>query len=212
MLLIVPLPVHIGMILLGAVSFFLLFFIFYRYVVLPASRKKNDIESPPPKEGFVYDILMDDSNRIKNVGVGQLDSLIKTRLTGIKEDHILLKFRKEQLMEEYSITIKPGGYLFFRPPHSKKMEQIKSPVTIESRELIGNPALLRAAVVVKSGRALQYIEFELSTKYIVGPSGKERMKFSLTLKHIFPSLNIHSRNKKGIYSFGRVQSEQDEMT
>jgi hypothetical protein len=34
------------------------------------------------------------------------------------------------------------------------------------------------------------------------------MKFLLTLKKIFPSLDKNSRNKKGIYTFGRVKLGQ----
>ncbi|MDH5656139.1 MAG: hypothetical protein OEZ34_09540, partial [Spirochaetia bacterium] len=136
---------------------------------------------------------------------------IKTRMTGIKEDHLMLQIRKEPSMEEYSITAKPGGAVFFRPPHSKKMEQLKNPTSFESRELIGNSALFRLAAVVKNGRALQYLEFELSTDFMIDAGGKERMKFFLTLKQIFPSLNIKSRNKKGIYSFGRIQSDSEDL-
>ena len=211
MLLIIPAPVHIIVTLLGIVSFTGILYIFYRSILVPVYRIKNDIESPPPKEGFEYAILIEDSNRFKRIGIGQIDSFIKTRLSGIKEDHLVLQIKKERSMEEYAITLVPNGSVFYRPPHSKKIEQLKHSEIVESRELIGNPALFRLAALVKNGRALQYAEFELSTEFIIDNTGRERMKFSLTLKQIFPSLNINSRNKKGIYSFGRVQAEQDEM-
>ena len=49
---------------------------------------------------------------------------------------------------------------------------------------------------------------KLTAKYFITRAGDERMKFLLTLKKIFPSLDKNSRNKKGIYTFGRVKLGQ----
>jgi hypothetical protein len=209
MLLIVPLPVHIFVGFLGFISISGIAYVFYRSILQPVFRIKADIESPPLKVGFTHVILIDDTNRTKRIGIGQMSSEIKTRLTGIKEDHLVLQIKKERTMEEYAIEVIPNGPVYCKSPHSQKMEQLKGNDIVESRELIGHPALFRLAALVKSGRVLQYLEFELSTNFIIDTFGRERMKFSLTLKQIFPSLNINSRNKKGIYSFGRVLTEQE---
>jgi len=92
---------------------------------------------------------------------------------------------------------------------AKDVKSIHRNEQIASRELIGNPALLRVAANVKDNRPLQYIEFELSTKYIVNQFGEEKMKFFIVLTKIFPSLDIKSRTKKGVYTFGRIKIDQE---
>lgn len=66
----------------------------------------------------------------------------------------------------------------------------------------------RLVASAREGRVNQYVEFELTAKYFITRAGDERMKFLLTLKKIFPSLDKNSRNKKGIYTFGRVKLGQ----
>src|SRR5690606_26627421 len=108
----------------------------------------------------------------------QLDSDIKTRLAGIKEDHVALRFEKDRETEDYQIAVTSGGAAFWRPPHAKKIEVLKGTELFDSRELIGYPALLRAAANVKDGRALQYVEFELATNFFINRFGEEKMRFS----------------------------------
>ena len=197
--------------ILGVISFSGLVLLVHILLIKPALDARADIDSPPPEVGFSMEIVIDAHERSRIVSVGQLDSDIKLRLNGIKEDHLVLKFLKERDLEDYHITTAPGGALFYRPPHAKKMEMMKSSETFESRELIGYPATFRVAASVKDNRPIQYVEFELSTGYFINNFGEEKMRFDFTLKKIFPSLDQDSRDKKGLYAFGRLHSMEQEQ-
>ncbi|MCR9144271.1 MAG: hypothetical protein NXI24_18640 [bacterium] len=209
-LLIVPGALNLVMLLLGVTSFVLFVWMSYRLFIRPALMIKADRDSPPPEEGWAYEILMDDSQRFRSLSVGLLDSDIKLRLQGIREDQLVLKFQKERELEEYEITVQPGANLFYRPPHGKKIEPLKSSEQFESRELIGHPALFRVAASVKNNRPLQYVEFELSTKYVINNLGEEKMKFLLTMSRVFPGVDVNSRSKKGLYMFSRFKVAEDD--
>lgn len=210
MLLIVPSLLDALMLLVGTVSFLIFFLLIYRLVIGPVLLSASDLRSPPPREGFTFEILMDDSNRRKKITIGQSDSLINTRMSGIKEDHLSLEFIKEKGMEEYLINVSFHGPLQFLRPHAKKLDTVKEIESFESRELIGYPAVFRLGALVKNNRFLQYVEFELSTKFFIDKTGAERMKFFLTLKKVFPSVKIDSRNKRGVYMFGRLSVESED--
>lgn len=182
----------------------LLYYLFLR----PVLRARSEIDSPPPEEGYQFEIILDQV-RTRTVSLGQLDSDIKTRLQGIKEDHLVLRFEKERDTEDYAITLSPGGACFWRPPHAKKTELLKSTETFDSRELIGHPVPLRIAASVKDNRALQYVEFELSTSFFINRFGEEKMRFMLTLSKLYPNVDVRSRGKKGIYMFGRLQVDAE---
>lgn len=210
-LLIVPTGLNILMLVLGLLSASALVFIVYRMFVRPALMIKADQDSPPPEEGWTYEVLIDDPDRFRQVSVGLLDSDIKLRLQGIREDQLILKFQKERDMEEYEITVQPGANLFYRPPHGKKIEPLKSGESFESRELIGHPALFRVAASVKNNRPLQYVEFELSTKYVINKIGEEKMMFFFKMSRVFPGVDVNSRSKKGLYMFSRFQVADDDQ-
>ncbi len=208
-LLIVPWALETIFMVLGVISLAGLGAIVYLLVVKPVLLARLDINAPPPEEGFTHEILIEAPQRSRVVGIGQLDSDIKTRLNGIKEDHLVLRFEKDRELEDYEISLSAGGTVFYLPPHAKKLELLKGTETFDSRELIGHPSRMRVAASVKDNRALQYIEFELSTSYIINQFGEEKMKFLLKLTRIYPSLDTESRSNKGIYMFGRLQVEQD---
>ena len=209
-LLIVPGGLNFVMLLLGIFSLVSTIWILYRLLIRPALMIKADRESPPPEEGWTYESLMDDAKRQRTVSVGLLDSDIKLRLQGIREDQLQLKFRKERELEEYEITVEPGTNLFYRPPHGKKIEPLKHSESFESRELIGHPALFRVAAGVKNNRPLQYVEFELSTRYVINNLGEEKMKFLFTMTRVFPGVDVNSRSKKGLYMFSRFKVADEE--
>lgn len=209
-LLIVPGGLNLVMLFLGVTSLVAFVWIVYRLFIRPALMIKADRESPPPEEGWAYEILMDDPMRFRTVSVGLLDSDIKLRLQGIREDQLILKIQKERELEEYEFTVQPGTNLFYRPPHGKKIEILKNNEVFESRELIGHPALFRAAASVKNNRPLQYVEFELSTKYVFNNLGEEKMKFLLTMTRVFPGVDVNSRSKKGLYMFSRFKAAEDD--
>jgi len=193
------------MFLLGAVSFAALILICYRLFVAPALRLKAERDSPPPEEGYALDILLDDQNRRQTITIGQLDGDIKLRLNGIREDQLKFRFEKERELEEYTITVQPGANIFYRPPHARKLEPMKEAEHFESRELIGHPATVRVAASVQHNRPLQYAEFELSTGFVINKIGEEQMRFRLTLTRIFPGVDVSTRNKQGVYGFGRFK-------
>lgn len=197
-------------IVLGILSTLIFILIVYRVFVRPALLVKAEQDAPPPEEGFKYEILIDDLERTQIITIGQQDGLINTRLNGIKEDHLILKFVKDRGLEEYEITIQPGGPLQYRRPHARKLDLIKTSDVFASRELIGHPALFRVVANLKDHRALQYVEFELSVAYVINNLGEEKMLFTLELTRIYPSLDVDSRDKKGLFSFGRLKRESEE--
>lgn len=187
----------------GVIVFFL--------IIRPAILIQRDRESPPPEVGSVREIVFDAAMRTMKLSIGQLDSDLKTRMNGIVEDHLVLRITKDRDLEEYNVELVNKGPVHLRVPHSRKLEPMTGRETIESRELIGDTAAIRLVAGAREGRALQYVEFEFSAKYFINRTGEEKMKFLLTLKKIFPSLDKNSRTKKGVYMFARLKvGQQDE--
>ena len=195
----------------GLLAGLLLLFLLYRLLLEPALHARADIDSPPPEEGRSWEIVLD-QGRTRTITIGQVDSDITTRMQGVKEDHLSIRLDKERELEEYQITISPGGSVFWRPPHSKKTEPLKGTEVIDSREIIGHPLGLRIAAVVRDNRPIQYLEFALSTEYFFNQYGEEKMKFRLTMIRISPGVDVKSRNKKGLYMFGRAETDHDRET
>ncbi|MBI3395626.1 MAG: hypothetical protein HY042_07320 [Spirochaetia bacterium] len=212
MLIIVPSGIHVAAIVLGVLSTGAILVIVYRMLVGPALSARADTQSPPPAQGTVWDIVIEEKARERVITIGQLDSEIQTRMHGIKDDHLTLRFRKDRDLEEYEITVNPGGPIFYTAPHSKRSELMKSAESFESRELIGHQAVFRLAAALKDNRPIQYIEFELTTKYFINAFGTERMKFLFTLKKVFPGVDVRSRDKRGVYLFGRKKTGDSEET
>ncbi len=208
-LLIIPATLNYFFAIVGIAAFIGLFILLYKLIFGPVLKAGMERQSPPPEENAVMEILIDDIVRSRRISIGQLDSDIKIRMNGIKEDHLILKIRKERDIEEYEITVVPGGSVFYRPPHAKKIDAIKGPETIASRELIGYPAIIRIVAGMKDNRLLQYVEYELATRYIINSLGDEKMQFILTLKRIYPGVDQNSRNSKGIYMFSRLRSREE---
>ncbi|MCE9600185.1 MAG: hypothetical protein K8S54_19660 [Spirochaetia bacterium] len=209
-LLIIPTYLNIAVSVIGFLALCGLVLILYGLVIRPAVAIHADREAPPPAEGSSQEIIFDGAMRTLRFSIGQIDSDFKTRMNEIKEDHLVLKFMKDRDLEDYEIQLSSGGYVLLRLPHSKAMEKMQGAEKITSAELIGDTAGFRLAANVRDGRASQYVEFELAAKYFINKVGEERMKFVVTLKKIFPSLDKNSRSKKGIYMFGRLKSQQAE--
>lgn len=207
-LLMLPAYINYLMLALGILSFGGSLYLVYRIVIGPALQALADLEAPPPTEGYVYDIVIDPKERRKKVSIGQLDGTIRTHMQGIKEDHLVLLFTKDRDLEEYEISVNPGGFLLYRPPHGAKLDFLNHKESFESRELIGHPATFRLGAGVRDKRAFQYVEFELTTKFVINQLGEERMKFLLEVKRIFPGVEKESR-KKGVYGFSRLKVNQE---
>lgn len=192
----------------GLLSVGILLFLLYRLLLGPALNARADIDSPPPEEGYSREIVLD-QERTRTITIGQVDSDITTRMQGIKEDHLVIRLDKERELEEYAVTLSPGGAVYWIPPHSKKTEPLKGVEVVDSREIIGHPLSLRIAAAVRDNRPVQYLEFSLSTEYFFNTYGEEKMKFKLTMVRIVPPLDVNSRNKQGLYMFGRGGSEHE---
>ncbi len=197
--------------ILGIISFAILVYIIYLIILIPTFRALAEKESQPPREGDVFEIIMDDETRSRLFSIGLLDADVRTQIQGIKEDHLVLKFHKEKDMEEYEVIVVPNGDVYYRRPHAAKLEHLKEPDRFESSELIGHPTTFRLAAVVQHGRALQYLEFELSCDFFINRLGVEKLKFLLTLKKIYPGVDRLKPVKKGIYRFARQRSEESEI-
>lgn len=208
MLLVIPGYVHVAFITAGVICALVLIFSFYKKIMVPVIQTMLDRDSPPPKEGTIIELIVEPPARSKKFHIGQVDADLPTRMVGIHEDHMKIEILKERGLEEYEITLDPGGPVLYRPPHAKNLEFMKSKETFESRELIGHPAGFRLAATVKDNRALQYVEFELSTKYFIDRVGEERMKFLLELKRIYPAVDEKKRTRSGKYPFGRLKVEE----
>lgn len=210
MLLVIPAGLNIMAAAVGVIGLAAVAVVFYQLILGPALKAQADRDAPPPEQGAVWEIIVDEKARQRVVSIGQIDSEVQTRMAGIKDDHLVIRFRKERDLEEYEINLTPGGQVFYIAPHSKRTEVMKGPETFASRELIGYPAVMRLAAAVRDARPVQYLEFQLATKYFINQFGTEKMKFILTLKKIIPGIDLKSRDRKGIYSFGRKAAASEE--
>jgi len=197
--------------------FVLLFFLgfgFYIYIYIPSYKLYMDLQSPPPEEGSIKEILLGQNEKRKVITIGALTSDISLRLKGIEEPHVEITVQKEKGLEEYIVTIRPfaKNKVLWKAPHVKDMNYLNEPDSFESRELIGHPAYLRVVALMQKNRPLHYVEFELSVKFIIDNFGEERMKFFLKINRIYPGVDLKSRDKKGIYSFGRIKTEEKEQS
>lgn len=201
-LLITPLALDITLVVLGAIGVLVLLGFFYRFILYPAFKVMADTSSPPPALGESKELILKNGRHLR-YRLGLVDSDWKLRMKGIVEDHLVFDFRKDRSLEEYEIELNPSGPVLYRPPHEQHLQRMKGKDRIESRELIGHPALFRLVAAIQGERPVHYIEFELSTRFFIDNAGDERMKFIVELKRIHPGIDLKSRSKRGVYNFGR---------
>ncbi|MCS7206186.1 MAG: hypothetical protein NZ853_10860 [Leptospiraceae bacterium] len=185
---------------------------FYVFIYSPSRKLYLDLQSPPPLVGDVKEIVIDNNTRRKSVFIGLLQSDISLRLKGIEEPHLEIHFQKEKGLEEYLLTFKPHAKnkVFWKAPHTTNYSFLNEAVTVESREFIGHPAYIRIIAFIQNNRPIHYVEFELSVKYFYDSFGDEKMKFIFKVIKIYPGIDLKSRDKKGIYSFGKPKAEEVE--
>lgn len=205
-LLIMPLALDITLVVLGVAGVMVLLGFFYHFILYPALKVMADTSSPPPAPGERKELILKNGRHLR-YRLGLVDSDWKLRMKGIVEDHLVFDFRKDRTLEEYEIEIIPGGPVLYRPPHEQRLQRMKGRDRMESRELIGHPALFRLVAAMQGERPVHYIEFELSTRFFIDNAGDERMKFIVELKRIHPGIDLKSRNKRGVYSFGRMPGD-----
>jgi len=206
-LLITPTYLDVLLLILGIVGGVLLLWFFYRFILLPVMQVMADTSSPPPSVGEKRELILK-NGRLLKYRIGLADADWKLRMKGISDDHLIIDFKKDRNLEEYEISLSAGAAMFYRAPHEKHLQLLKSKISLESRELIGHPALLRLVAAMQNDRPVHYIEFELSTRYFIDNSGDERMKFIISLERIVPGIDKKARSKRGVYNFGRDANSQ----
>lgn len=212
-LLVIPFFLKVAMPIFGLTALGGLLLILYHLVLEPVLGIVGNDRTPPPEAGVVFELIVYDQERVRTISVGQLDSDVLTRMEGIREDHLILKFKKDMDQEEYDVTVIPNGAIYYQAPHTKNLELMDGPEEFASNELIGYPAVFRlVAAMTRDFRPTQCIDFELSTKYIIDSSGADKMQFSLELKNIHPGVDVESGNRRGIYRFGQQRQEVYENT
>ena len=172
----------------------------YKLFVTPA-RKIRNLRLAPPVEGYEYPIIFHKHQTLYMLRIGLLYSDINLRLRGIKENHLIIKIRKEPDLEEYDFMLNPNGVVFLQAPHTRHKEHMKGRDRFSSSELIGNSAKITLAAALIEGRPARLIEFELLSDYFYNSDNIEQMKFTLCVTKIAPKVDLDSRDKKGIYSF-----------
>ncbi|MBW7857242.1 MAG: hypothetical protein H3C43_02830 [Leptonema sp. (in: Bacteria)] len=159
-ILVTPTYLDVTLTVIGLFSFFVLFYFFYRYILQPALKVLADTNSPPPQQGEKRELTFKDTRQIR-FRIGLFDSDWKLRMKGIVEDHLILNFKKDRSLEEYEIDLIPGGAVFYRPPHEQQLVRMKNRERIESRELIGHPAILRLVAALQGERQVVFISIIL---------------------------------------------------
>ncbi len=209
---IIPLYIDILFFVILMIVMAILGYGFYLFIYIPSYKIYMDLQSPPPQEGTQLEIVLEPNLKRKIITIGSITATIPLRLKGIEDLHAELIFEKEKGLEEYEITLKPiaKNKVLWKAPHVKNMIVLNEADTIQSSELIGHPAYFRIVALMQNNRPIHYVEFELSMKYFIDNLGEERIKFFLKINKIYPGIDLKSRDKKGIYSFGRLKTEDKE--
>ncbi len=189
-------------ILLAILSTIGFVYFFYYLLILPGL-KIRAIKEAPPQEGTQRVILLQDHNNVFSLVFGQLYGNFNFRLQGIRERHLVITLTKDPGVELYDISFDPNGIVFLQVPHTRFLERIRSTEVFSSAELIGHPAIFRIVDQLVEDKALHYIEFQLSADYIVSQGEGEKLRFLVRIEKIMPSIDLESRNKNGIYTFGQ---------
>ncbi|EPG75501.1 hypothetical protein LEP1GSC058_2252 [Leptospira fainei serovar Hurstbridge str. BUT 6] len=197
------------LIILAIVSFAGMGFFFYWEVLRPYSAKMRPAEMDPPEEGDVHEVVVPESTRYFRFSVGQISGDLLTLCRSIQDDHLVFILKKGKDSEDYDIQIQRYGPALVRPPRMQFFTKMESVEKLESHEIIGQTAVFRISDKITRERMTQYFEIGLTTAFFINKLGKERMKFLFTVQKIHPGLSLRSRDKKGLYSFGKEKAEEE---
>ncbi|TGK13845.1 hypothetical protein EHO60_00350 [Leptospira fletcheri] len=197
------------LIVLAIVSFVGMAFFFYWEVFRPYSAKMRPGQMEPPEEGDFAEIVVPESTRYYKFTVGQSYGDIVTLCKSIQDEHLVFVLKKGKETEDYDIFIHRNGPVLVKPPRMQFFTKMESEEKLESHEIIGQTAFFRISDKINRERMTQYFEIGLTSSFFINKMGKERMKFIFTVQKIHPGLALRSRDKKGIYSFGKERSEEE---
>ena len=196
---------------IGFVSFILMGLVSFVLWIRPV-QKKLSLKTPLPEPGFQKKFILKKKHSSFQIVIGPFDADIVLPLKGLKEKHLVIKFRKDIHIEAYDLIFHANGNSFLRSPRTKNLEQIKRDATFNSAELIKSTALIVLSVSVFRDAPLQFVEFELSCEYSFDLKKQPRVEFLFTLLRIQPKIDDLSRDKTGLYSFmtSSFHQENDE--
>ena len=175
-------------------------FLFYKLFILPSVLLRR-LDTLPLQIGYEKSIVFQGRESVLKLSVGQLLGDFNLRLKGIREDHLVLKFRREIDIEEYEISCTAGGYVFFRQPHAEYFVRMLSSETFLSSEFIGHTACFRIVAKQLKSQPICYVDLELLAEYFVNEMQAEQMRFILRIVNIIPEIDETKSDKNGIYSF-----------
>ncbi|MBP9887952.1 MAG: hypothetical protein KBF93_16765 [Leptospiraceae bacterium] len=121
-------------------------------------------------------------------------------------------FKKDPREEEYTITIKREGPVLYKHPRMTHFLKMAATEKLESHELIGKLAEFRLSDKISKERMIDFLEITLSTAFVISKSGRERMKFIFTFSKVHPGFNLKTKNRNGLFPFGRDVSHKEEFT
>ncbi|TGK38963.1 hypothetical protein [Leptospira andrefontaineae] len=185
-------------------------FFFYWEVLRPYAAKTRPGQMDPPEEGDVYEIVVPESTRIYKFSVGQVYGDIPTLCKSIQDDHLVFILKKGKDTEDYDILINRSGPAIMKPPRMQYFSKMESQEKLESHEIIGQTASFRISDKIIKDRMTQYFEIGITSNFFMNKLGKERMRFVFSVQKIHPGLATRSRDKKGLYSFGKERSSEED--
>ncbi|MDV6235011.1 hypothetical protein CH379_005135 [Leptospira ellisii] len=198
------------LILAGLLAFSGLAFIFFQEIIYPALKKQGAGSGAPPEEGDRFVLVVSESQRNVRYGIGQTSGEIKTYCNAISDNHLVFNFKKAKDTEDYEIQIMRNAPVLFKPPAMPTFSKMESTEKLDSYEVIGKNADFRISDKVVKERMTQYFEISLSSEFFINNYGKERMRFIFTVTRIHPGLNRRTPVKKGLYTFGKEEREEEE--
>ena len=186
-----------------------LLWVFYNQFFKPylELKEKEMLPPPPPGSSFVY--IVSESERTSSFVIGRAIGNIATRCAAISDEHLVFTFKKDDVHEEYDITIKRSAPVLIKPPRTPTYSVMDSTEKLESHEVIGKTADFRISNQINKERMINFIEISLSSKFIINKNGKERLQFIFTITKIQPGL-AGSPDKTGHYPWGKAQSSEEE--
>ena len=187
-------------------------YIIFIEFVRPYFALKAEGETPPPQVDDKYELVVKESERMSVFSVGQMSGDLITKCVAISEDHLIFQFKKAGLGDAFDIIIKRNGPTLFKPPRMDYFLKMDGTERLEGHEIIGKSAFFRISDNIIKDRMTNYIEISLTTNYFIDQRGREKVKFVFTITKVQPSINLKTRNRKGLYSFSRslTTREKDE--
>lgn len=184
--------------------------VFYNQFILPFIQQNLSEIEYPPNIGETFEYLVNEVDRISYFSIGANTGNIPTKCSAISEHHLSFTFKKDARSEDYTITIKREGPVLFKHPRMTHFLKMASTEKLESHEIIGKLAEFRLSDKISKERMIDFIEITLSTAFIINKSGQERMKFIFKISKVHPGFNLNTKNRHGLFPFGKDSQVKDE--